>query len=110
MKLLNKILIFIFGFLGIIASLQYYQNHQFDVILQNATKQTIKFEDDLKVEKNINDLFEAAANYNVDIFRVEYKKSELNKNYYNVYLNSQNDNSIINNFGKKYIVKTINTS
>ncbi len=90
MKGLNKILIIILGLFGIISGVQYYEVHQFDDILNFSEQVNISFENEINIEKGVEQLFKNAKDYDVGVFRVEYKKNADNQSYYNVYVNDIN--------------------
>ncbi len=87
MKGLNKILIIILGLFGIISAVQYYEVHQFDDILNFSEQVNISFKNEMNIEKDIEELFKNAKDYDVGVFRMEYKKDANNRSYYNVYVN-----------------------
>ncbi len=90
MKGLNKILIIILGLFGIISAVQYYEVHQFDDILNFSEQVNISFKNEMNIEKDIEELFKNAKDYDVGVFRMEYKKDVNNRSYYNVYVNDVN--------------------
>ncbi len=90
MKGLNKILIIILGLFGIISAVQYYEVHQFDDILNFSEQVNISFKNEIDIEKGVEQLFKNAKDYDVGVFRVEYKKDANNRSYYNVYVNDVN--------------------
>ncbi len=90
MKGLNKILIIILGLFGIISGVQYYEVHQFDDILNFSEQLNISFKNEINIEKGVEQLFKNAKDYDVGVFRMEYKKNTNNQSYYNVYVNDVN--------------------
>lgn len=95
MRKVNYIIINILFIIWLIASLQYYETNQFDVLTDYVTKFNIEFVND-DPTADIQSLFDIATEENVDVFRVDYKYSKGNKYFYNVYLNPNNPNSILN--------------
>ncbi len=96
MKKFTNVLIIILVIISIIVGLQIYETKQFDSIVSSSKTISIKFNNELMGDQDLENVFTVAKNNDVDIFRVEYTYSEKGKYNYNVYVDE--DNSVIENF------------